>query len=479
MSQEYILSIDLGTTGCKVGVFDKDGGLKSLSYSEYPLYTNTSGWAEQDPIDWWNAVKQRMKSALLKANIPPSSIKAIGVTGQSTSVVFLGKKGTILRPAILYMDARAEHYLPELFSKIKNMNYVEMKFYSNLIWLRDNDPNLYEKIEKVIDAKEFIAMKLTGRVTYDTFVLSPDRVKMINEHLDIPDSFFGEPHDYKEPTGYLSEDISRELGIPEGTPIVVGPWDGMCNVLGSGLTEDGIAMDVAGTTEIVAVSSKNKTDAASYRHLIENLWLAYTSLPLAISYRWFRDKIAIHDTQYSMAAGMDAYNILNLRASQSKAGAAGLLFIPTMQGDFMKPHLSGAFIGLRTTHTLNEMARAIMEGIAYHLRWMIERIEEGNVTVNEIRVSGGGAKSSLWNKIKADVLNKPVKILDVVETGCLGATILTSTVIGWYSNLIEASQAMIHIKETITPEREQHEFYNKLYKKYREAFDFLDDFFSE
>lgn len=479
MQEQYILSVDLGTTGCKVAIFTKEGHMISLSYSEYPLYTSKEGYAEQDPNDWWNAVVSNIKAALYKKNISPSSIRAIGVTGQSTSVVLLGNGNAILRPAILYMDARAENYLAQMIQSVGNINYVEIKFYSNLLWLRDHEPRLYKKIAKIIDAKEFIAMKLTGKVTYDSFPLKPDRVKKMNDAFDIPSEFFGTPHDYKSPTGYLQASVSKQIGIEEGIPVIVGPWDGMCNVIGSGLIEDGLAMDVAGTTEIVAMSSSKRTELANYNHLIDNLWLVYTSLPLAISYKWLRDNVAGLTTQLGQNIDLDPYNILNMKAAESTIGASGLLFIPTMQGSFMKPHLKGAYLGIKTSHTLSDLSRAVLEGIAYHLRWMLEDIEQTGLKIKEVRVSGGGSKSQLWNKIKADVLNKPIKIISVPETGCLGIAILASSTIGWYGSILDASKSMIKFTQTIMPNKENHKIYTKVYQKYRKAFDLLDDFFSE
>jgi len=473
-SNDYILSIDLGTTGCKTVIFDLEGNEVSKEYVEYPLYVSgKENLSEQDPLDWWNAVVYTIRKSLIKKNISPSKIKGVGVTGQSTSVVFLSERGSPLRPAILYSDARAEKYIPEMTEKVGQMNYVENKFFTNLRWIRENEPETYSRISHVIDAKEFIGYKLTGELTMDSFVIDPKRLEMLAQAFDVPTKFFGRFHTYSEPIGYISGEASELTSLSEGTPVIIGPWDGMCNIIGSGLMDEGDTMDVAGTTEIVASISLQKIDDFSYKHVLEGRWIAYTSTSLAVSFRWFRDILL---SLFKVSDEIDIYEVLNSKANKVPPGSNGLLFIPTMQGEFFKPHLRGGFIGLSLDHNIGHITRAIFEGVALYLRKMLESFEERGFKIGNIRVSGGGANSSLWNQIKADVLNKKLLVLKSKETAALGAAMLAATALGYYSHLEKAMSNMSHVAYAVEPNPKNVQFYDKLYRKFINAFKFFDEF---
>ena len=471
--KEKIMGIDIGTTGCKATIFDLSGRLISSAYTEYPLYTSPErGVAEQNPEDWWVAIKKTMALAMLRGNIPPPEVAGIGITGQSTSVILLDSTGTPLRPSILYLDSRGEKYISKLSELVGPMNYVELKVYTNLQWLRENEEETFKRIDKVLDVKEFIAYKLTNEVTFDSFAIAPDRVKLLNEKFEIPDRFFGTFHTYDKPVGQVKKEIVKEILISEGTPVVVGPWDGMCNVIGSGIIEDGLLMDVAGTTEIIAMTTKEKTNLTTHKHLIGDRWLIYTSTPLAISYTWFKNILTSFAGEISTA--IDPYSILNSLAAEAPPGSDGLIFIPTIQGDFMKPDLRGAYLGISSNHTIKHMTRAILEGVAYHLKRTVNMIESEGVSVDKVRVSGGGAKSQLWNQIKADVLGKLVEVQTVVETGGLGASMLTTVALKKYKDLLDATKNMVHIKETITPIKENVAIYEKYYQQFLKHYEYLE-----
>ena len=473
MRDDLILSIDLGSTGCKIIIFDNKGSAISESYSGYPLHSTKPGFAEEDPWDWWNSTKENIRTALLRANIPPTNINVIGITGQAVSLGLLDKKGRPLRSSILtFMDSRAEKIGREMISQVGKMSISEMLVYSTLRWIKENEPDIFENIDKFIDAREFICYKLTGEISYDGCALSPVRVKKLNEAFDIPDEFFGSPHTYDKPVASVSEEIHETLGLNPEVPVVVGPWDGMCNVVGSGLTEDGLAMDIAGTTEIVVASTTKKIDIVTHPHVIDGRWLVYTSTPLAIAHKWFAEKIL----GWQMGLGLDVYDAINLMAEKAE-GESTPIFIPTMKGEFMKPHLRGAFIGLSINHNLNHLARAIFEGIAFHLRNTLEWIEKGGLKIDEVRISGGGSKSRIWNQIKADVLGKTVKIMKTPETGALGAAMLAEVAIGGYKDLLEATREMVSIKGEINPRFEMHEKYEKPYARYKKFYDSMDELF--
>ncbi|MGQ4833662.1 MAG: xylulokinase [Candidatus Asgardarchaeia archaeon] len=474
MSEDYLLGIDLGTTGCKSVIFDLEGNEISKEYVEYPLYVSSKeNLSEQDPNDWWNAVKYTIKKSLLKNNISPVRIKGIGVTGQSTSVVFLDKNKTPLRPAILYSDARGEKYIQKMSEKVGPMNYVETKIFTNLQWVREHEPDIFTRIANVVDAKEYIGYKLTGVLSLDGFVLDKDRFKDLAETFDISLDLFGDFHTYSSPIGTITDDASRDTGLLSGTPVIIGPWDGMCNIIGSGLINDGDTMDVAGTTEIVAAVHSEKVPAITHKHILPGKWIAYTSTSLAVGFTWLRN---ILSSFQKLEESIDLYSVLNQEAKKVQLGSNGLIYVPTIQGEFMRPHLRAGFIGLSLEHKVGHLTRAIFEGVAFYLRQMIEGFEENGIQVGNIRVSGGGAKSELWNQIKADVLGKKLIVLKSKETAALGSVILASVALGLFKNYEQAMSSMIHVERTFDPILENKKHYDVLYNKFKKAIQFFDEF---
>lgn len=476
LSGEYILSIDLGTSGCKVVIFSINGRMISHSYGEYPLYSLESEFAEQDPRDWWTCTSKCIKEAITRASITPAEISAIGVTGQGTSIVFLDKEDKLIRPSILYMDSRAEHITKRIEEKVGKMTYTEAKIYSNLQWIREKEAETYRRLWKILDAKEFIAYKLTGEITYDSIALPDHRVSFLNEVTETPREFFGNPHDYSRPVGYTTKNLIEETGLCEGIPVVVGPWDGMCSVIGSGLIKHGQAMDVAGTTEIVAVVSDKFLPVITHEHVIDDLWLFYDSVPIGIAHRWLLD-VMFNDLRQLPNA--DPYNAMNMLAESVVPGAEDLYFVPLYHGAYLKPHTKGVIIGLTIRHNRVHFIRSFYEGAAFYLRYILESIEKDGLEVREIRVSGGGAKSSLWNQIKADVTGRELEVLKVHESGSLGVAILSSVAIKVYGDLIQAIKNMVQVSHTVKPRKEVHEKYSKHYVKYLKILQFIDALFAD
>lgn len=471
---EYFLSIDLGTTGCKVMMFDVNGNPKGYCYREYPTFSQALGYAEQDANEWWKVVWMNLKEVIEVSKVKVENIKGIGITGQGTSLVYLDKNGQVLRPAIIHMDNRAKDKVNELINKFGKLSFSIKKFYSNLLWSKENEPEIEKEISYVLDAREFIGYKLTGIPTFDEKLKK--EMDKLNKALGIPSELFGKPHDYFNPIGYTKEDITKKIGLKKPVPVIVGPFDGVCNILGSGLIEEGIATDVAGATEIIAVTVSKELPIVYLKHFIDGLWLTYTSPPLGLAHRWFKDNFALIEKEIQEKLSLDAYELLNLEAKKIKPGSEGLLFIPILR-DYENPRLPGAFIGILPNHTREHFVRAFLEGIAFRIREIFEDLEKNGVKIKEVRISGGGAKSMLWNRIRADITGKPFAVLKVLESGCLGVAILVAIATKVYSNLIEASNQMIHIAETIQPDKEMHRMYSNLYEKYKKALNFLQEIY--
>ncbi|MEM3522749.1 MAG: FGGY family carbohydrate kinase, partial [Candidatus Bathyarchaeia archaeon] len=370
---EYLLSIDIGTTGCKVMMFDTNGNPKGYSYREYPIFSQAPGYVEQDANEWWKVVCMNLREVIESSKVEAKSIKGIGITGQGTSLVYLNKNGQVLRPAIIYMDNRAKDKVKELINKFGELGFSTKKIYSNLLWSKENEPEIEKAIGYVLDAREFIGYMLTGIPTFDENLKK--EIEKLNKALGIPSEWFGNPHDYFTPIGYVKDDITKKIGLKNAIPVVVGPWDGVCNIIGSGLIEDGIAMDVAGATEIIAVAVSKKLPIVYLKHFIEGLWLTYTSPPLGLAHRWFKDQFATIEKEIQNRIGLDAYELLNLEAEKIEPGSNGLLFIPILR-EYERPYLPGAFVGILPIHTRGNFIRAFLEGVAFRIKEIFEELEK-------------------------------------------------------------------------------------------------------
>jgi len=405
--------------------------------------------------------------------VKTGEIIAVGITAQSTSIVCLDSKGKPVRPAILYMDSRAEDIGAEI-SRGRALGYTPLKYFSNLEWMKRFESRKLERTKMVLDAKEFIAYKLTGVHTHDSRALPRNILEELSSELGFPLEWFGGEHGYFSPVGEVTSWAEEETGIAEGTPVVVGPWDGFCNIIGSGLIKPGIAMDVAGTTEIISVALKEKVPAAYIPHLIDGLWLAYKSPPLGIAHKWFLIRLMSSEKKFAEESGLDPYDLLSALAQKAPAGCNGLICVPTLKGEFGKKHLRGGFIGVSIAHGKEYLARALLEGIAFHVRMVFEELEALGAEIEKVRLSGGGAKSKFWSQIRADVTGKTFEVVEAIETGCLGAAMLALIATGKYRDLVSATEEMVRISRVYKPDPERHKKYSDLYKKYRRAYEFLD-----
>lgn len=451
--KELILAIDLGTLGCKVAAISINGGIKAMAKRGYKLLISNNA-VEQDPASWWECVCHCINE--LGRCISLSNIVAVGVTGQSTSIIPVDHSGKPLRNAITYLDTRAYGYRRFFLERGVKLNFPEERMLTNIMWLRDHEPHVYNKVWKVMDAKEYIGFLLTKKPTIDAIAFRPNRLRMLCKHAKIPIEIFGEPHDYTRPIGLIDRNVARRLGLPSGIPVVIGPWDGMCKIIGSGTIDHGIAMNASGATEIIAVASSRKLDIVTHKHVINGLWLYYTALPTGIVMERLREM----------------FNV-NKLPSSIHSMHTGMYIVPLIHGVDISRGLRSAIIGLSPCHDVHDIIRSFAVGVAYMIRMIIDEIEARGLEVNEIRVCGGGARNMGWNIIKANVLGKVVKVPRIIDAGCLGIALITGYAINIYKDLAEAVRSTISIARVIKPDPVMHEKYSKQYKVFLKLIDTL------
>lgn len=477
-----LLGLDYGTTSFKVGLFDPAGAALAQSGGEVPVLAPAPGWVEQDMATGWRAVCGAIRRVLQASQSAARDIRAICATG-TYNLTLSDSAGRLLRPAILYGDARVppaedlEVILRQLgesrvasafgFAALDPARLtviLRVLRASKLLWLRANEPETFARIQSCLGASsDYISARLTGTVARQAGGLALD--DEIAELFDLPADWFGRVHPVGDIVGAVTASASEETGLAEGTPVVMAAGDSICGVLGGGLTMAGMALNLGGTTDVVALATDHRPTAGyPVPHLIPGLWLASLSPVRGPAMRWARE---------TLLPAQGSFADLDALAAQAPPGSAGLLCLPAFSGEkgvVHDPEARGALVGLHLGHDRSHIARAVLEGIAFGLREILESYTAAGLALTSVRLGGGGARSPLWAQIKADVLGQPVGVLQVPEAGCLGAAMLAAAAVGVHSDWRSAADAMARVARTYRPDPKANAVYQEAFQAYRELY---------
>ncbi|MGQ9747305.1 MAG: xylulokinase [Candidatus Caldatribacteriaceae bacterium] len=500
---EYFLGIDVGTTGCKVVLVNEEGVLLGRVVEEYPLYTPRPNWAEQNPEDWWQGTQKALEKIIAVSKINPKDVVGIGLTGQMHGSVFLDREGKVLRPAILWCDQRTALECQQIteivgWEKIMkiNCNPVLAGFTAPKIqWVKNNELQVYQKIDKVLLPKDYIRFCLTKDFATDvsdasgTSLFDVPRRKWSEEliaALEYKMSWFPPSFESPEVTGYLKPELARRFGFRERVTVVAGGGDNAAGAIGTGIVTEGLVSASLGTSGVVfAFSSEVKVDMKgrvhTFCHAVPGKWhVMGVMLSAGGSLRWFRDVLGLEEKNLASLLGVDTYELLSQEAEKALPGAEGLIFLPYLTGErtpHADPYARGVFFGLTLKHRKNEMVRAVMEGVTFGMRDSFEIIAEMGIPVREVRAIGGGARSSLWRKIQAAVYKVPLSLLLVDEGPAFGAALLAGVGNRAFLSVEEACQKAVQVVERIDPDPELVERYEGIYRVYRDLYPALREFY--
>jgi len=448
MSQ-YLLAHDLGTSGNKATLFSADGQYIKSSVVSYPVYYSNGVWAEQDPNEWWKAVCDSTKEIL--RDVKPADIAAVSFSGQMMGVVPVGRDGDALRNSIIWADMRAipqETALDRVIGMrtiYRTTGHRLSASYSlaKLMWIRDNQPEIFNKIYKTLCAKDYIIAKLTGRFVTDpsdasgtnafdlnTFQWSEDILKAAGISIDMfPDVLAS-----TDVAGTVTAEGARRSGLLEGTPVVVGGGDGLCASVGAGSIAPGITYNCLGSSSwICTVTEKPIFDENmvlfNWAHMVPGYVAPCGTMQAAgASFSWAMDKF-----QTGAASGASKYEAVNRLIGESAPGANGLVFLPYLMGERSprwNPDARGAMIGLKMDTTSGDMLRAVVEGVAMNLN-VILRAMSDRLDIKEMIVIGGLAQSEIIRNILGDVYGLPIAKLNFLEEGTsLGAAVAAGIGVG-------------------------------------------------
>lgn len=493
---EYLLGIDIGTSGTKTVLFDVNGHTVASNTQEYMLYQPNNGWAEQDPEDWWKATVDSIRYVLKESRINPAEIKGIGLTGQMHGAVLLDKNNNVLRKAIIWCDQRSAKECEEITSLVGAKRLIEITANpaltgftaSKILWVRNNEPEIFDKVYKILLPKDYIRFRLTGE--YATEVSDASGMQLLDvpnrrwsdevlAKLGLDKSMLGKVYESPEITGAITVSAAEITGLKSGTPVVGGAGDQAAGAVGNGIVKKGVISSTIGTSGVVfAYSEKVSIDPEgrvhTFCHAIPDTWhIMGVTQGAGLSLQWFRNNFCHEEMSAARLIDKDVYILLDDAAALSNVGANGLIYLPYLMGE-RTPHLDpdcrGVFFGLSAKHEKRDMIRSIMEGVAYSLKNCLDIIQDMGVEINEVRASGGGGKSKLWRQIQADLFGRDISTVNSSEGPAFGAALLAGVGSGLYSSVEEACDATVKVVTTQSYDQANHQAYGKYYSLYNKLY---------
>jgi len=479
-----LLGLDISTTGAKALLMDEAGQVVSSATSPLTLSTPRPLWSEQTPGDWWAGISKSIRLALTKVGLPSSEIAAIGLTGQMHGLVLLDENGEVLRPAILWNDQRTGRQCDEIRARLGKDRLIQITGNDALtgftapkiLWVQQNEPEIWAKTRHILLPKDFIRYKLTGEFAIDKAggagtILFDLKTRTWSEEvttaLEIPPSLLPATFEGPEITGWISQVAASETGLTAGTPVVGGGGDQAAQAVGVGAVQPGIIALTLGTSGVVFAATEEPLIEPEGRlhafcHAVPDRWhFMGVMLSAAGSLQWYRDTF-FPDADFDELVS---------EAESAPLGCEGLLFLPYLTGE-RTPHpdplARGAFVGLTIRHNRDHVTRAVLEGVSFGIKDSFELIRaSGLAAIEQVRISGGGARSATWRQIMANVLGAELVTVNTTEGAAFGAALLAGVGAGLYASVPEACQATIQVTGRTTPEQRAMAEYERFYARYR------------
>ena len=485
----YYIGVDLGTSALKLVMMKGNGELVKTVSKEYPLYFPRSGWSEQNPVDWFLAVKEGLKELAAFAD---DKIAGISFGGQMHGLVILDKDDKVLRPAILWNDGRSTEetdYLNNVIGKEKlsklTANIAFAGFTApKILWVKKNEPEIFEKISKIMLPKDYISYMLSGNFSTDysdasgMLLLDVKNKKWSKEMIDIcsiSEDMLPKLYESYEVVGAIKPELAKELGLNDDIKIIAGAGDNAAAAIGTATVGEGACNISLGTSGTVFISSKNfGVDSFnalhSFAHADGNYHLMGCMLSAASCNKWWMEEIL-----KTKDFAKEQNNIDNL-------GENNVFFLPYLMGErspHNDPDAAGTFIGMRMDTKREDMTLAVFEGVTFALRDSLEVARSLGIKIDRTMICGGGAKSPLWKRLVANILNVEVDVPMSEEGPGFGAAILAAVGCGEYESVEKAAKSIIKIKEKIKPEADLVVKYEENYQKFKRIYPALKDVFKE
>jgi xylulokinase len=480
-SAEAVLGVDVGTTAVKAAVVAADGRLLGSASVEYPTAFPRPGWVEQDPEDWWRASCGAIRSALRESG--RAEVAAVCVSAQAPTLLALDERGAPVRPALIWMDRRAEAECAALREEVGEDdvrrvtgNRIDPYFVApKLRWLRDNEPEAFARARVYIQATGLVVQRLTGETTLDREHASLLSLRSLegevwSEHLcsavGVTPESFPRLVEGDEVVGAVTPAAAEATGLRRGTPVTGGTVDGAAAALEAGVLDEGQAAEMTGTSTVVILPSarpRSEPALVAMRHAVRGRWLLLGAIVASGgSLRWLRDLL-----------GESSFDALTAEAAGEPPGAGGIVFLPYMMGErspIWDSDARGVFVGLSLASARGALVRAVLEGAAFAVRHNVEVARAAGLSVDELRAVGGGAQSALWGQIKADVIGLPVLVPEASIGAPFGDAALACVAAGLHADAGGLART-VRVRERFEPRADER--YDSLYGVYRRTYEAL------
>jgi len=488
----YIIAHDLGTTGNKATLYDREGKLAGASFIGYETEYAHRGWAEQNPDDWWEAVCLSTRRLLSETGVNGGDIACITFSGQMMGAVPLDRGGRPLRNAIIWADQRAleqERWISQRLAfedvyRITGHRLSASYSLAKILWIRDHQPEIFEATHKFVQAKDAIVARLTGEFVSDPSDASSTNLydlergawsEAILEACELPLEKLPRLRQSIDVAGEVRAEASDDVGVAAGIPVVIGGGDGACASAGAGVIKEGSAYNYVGSSSWIALSTPAPIYDPDYRtftfaHVIPGMFMPTGTMQAAgASYQWTRDQLSLFEMVAAERLGISPYELINLEVQQISPGAEGLFFLPYLLGERSPrwdPNARGAFVGLTIRHKRAHLYRAVLEGVAMNLRVILDAFRAQGRRIEAMRVIGGGASGRVWNQIMADIYGMPVQRLAILEEATsMGAALVGGGGVGLYPDF-DMIHHMNELSSTVLPDPEAQALYERMQPKF-------------
>jgi xylulokinase len=487
MSTTYFLGIDVSTTGSKALLVDESGAVVATAVAPHTLQTPRPLWSEQNPREWWQASATAVRTVLQQAGVSGASVQAVGLTGQMHGLVLLDERGEVLRPAILWNDQRTQSQCDEIHRRIGRTKFIQITgnvaltgfTAPKILWVQENEPEVYAKARHVLLPKDYIRFQLTGEYGMDkadgsgTVLFDLKQRKWSAEvlsALSIPAEWMPRTWEGPEFTGTITREASTSTGLNVGTPVAAGGGDQAAQAVGVGAVEPGVVALTVGTSGVVFATTPSALVEPEGRlhafcHAVPGMWhFMGVMLSAAGSLQWYRD---------TLAPGMSFDDLLH-EAEPVPAGSEGLQFLPYLSGErtpYPDPLARGAFVGLTLRHGRGHLTRSLLEGVSFGLKDSFTLIQNAGLGgIRQVRASGGGTKGALWRQILASVLETELVTVNTTEGAAFGAALLAGVGVKAWPDVPAACAAAVKITGSTRPDPTQVAAYRRAYPLYRELY---------
>ena len=498
------LGIDVGTSGTKTLAMRTDGKILATATVEYPLSSAKPGWSEQDPEHWWQAAIKSVRVALKQGKIKPADVAGIGLSGQMHGSVFLDKSRQVIRPAILWNDQRTSAECAEIETRAGGRAQL-IELVANpaltgftapkILWLRKHEPRNYERVRQVLLPKDYVRFRLTGEFATEvsdasgTLLLDVKNRRWSRTLLDLlalDPAILPRVYESEEVSGALSAAAGKLLGLAPGIQVVGGAGDQAAGAVGNGIVRRGVISATMGTSGVVFAHSESvqydpQGRLHTFCHAVRGKWhMMGVVLSAGGSLQWYRNNFAQDQVAAARRQKVDPYELITKQASEAPPGSEGLFFLPYLTGErtpHADPFARGAWVGLSLRHGREHLVRSILEGATYAMRDSLEIIKQMQVPVQEVRLSGGGARSKFWRQMQADIYGVKAVTTNSMQGPAYGVALLAAVGTGAYRSIVEACQATIKVEETTIPNAKARRVYDASYPVQQKLYRSLKDDF--